>query len=211
MFSLLPKEEIFFDLFEKSADNVHRGAQKLVDLLEHYEGIPAKAQEIKDIEHAGDRLTHEMIERMNRTFITPLDREDIHELACRLDDILDLTDTAVNRMMLYKVGRPTDDARALARVLERSTATLKEAMPRLRRLNHRADVEVLLKACVEVHTQENEGDRIEQHALATLFENGQSDPILVIKWKDIYQDLEAATDRCEDVANVIEALVLKNA
>jgi uncharacterized protein len=211
MFSLMPKEQVFFDLFEKSAENVHRGAQKLVDLLERFEGIPAKVQEVKDIEHAGDKLTHEMIERMNRTFITPLDREDIHELACRMDDIIDLMDTAVNRMMLYKVGKPTDDARALARVLERSTGILREAMPRLRRLNNRGDVEVLLKACVEVHTQENEGDRIEQHALATLFENGQNDPIMVIKWKDIYQDLEAATDRCEDVANVIEALVLKNA
>jgi predicted phosphate transport protein (TIGR00153 family) len=195
MFSLMPKEQVFFDLFEKSAENVHRGAQKLVDLLERFEGIPAKAQEVKDIEHAGDKLTHEMIERMNRTFITPLDREDIHELACRMDDIIDLMDTAVNRMMLYKVGKPTDDARALARVLERSTGILREAMPRLRRLNNRGD----------------EGDRIEQHALATLFENGQNDPIMVIKWKDIYQDLEAATDRCEDVANVIEALVLKNA
>lgn len=211
MFSMLPKEQVFFDLFEKSAENVHKGAQKLVDFMDKFENIPTKVQEIKDIEHAGDKLTHEMIERMNRTFITPLDREDIHELACRLDDILDLMDTATNRMMLYKVGKPTDDAKALARCLERSTAIIREAMPRLRRLNNRNDVEVLLKCCVDVHTQENEGDRIEQHALATLFENAQADPILVIKWKDIYQDLEAATDRCEDVANVIEALVLKNA
>jgi hypothetical protein len=211
MFSLLPKEQVFFDLFEKSAENVHTGARKLVELLDAFDNLPARVKEIKDVEHAGDKLTHEMIERMNRTFITPLDREDIHELACRMDDILDLVDTAVNRMFLYKVPRPTDDAKALARCLERSTAIIQEAMPRLRKLNSRADVEVLLKCCVDIHTQENEGDRIEQHALASLFENGAADPITVIKLKDIYQDLEAATDRCEDVANVIEAIVLKNA
>jgi predicted phosphate transport protein (TIGR00153 family) len=210
MFNMLPKEQVFFDLFEKSADNVHRGAQKLVHLMEGFNDVPAHAREIKDIEHEGDRLTHDMIERMNRTFITPIDREDIHTLACRLDDVLDFMDTAVNRMMLYKFVETTEDARALARCLEKATALIKEAMPRLRKLGSRPNVEALLKCCVEVHTQENEGDRIEQHALASLFEN-QNDPIFVIKWKDIYQDLEAATDRCEDVANVIEAIVLKNA
>lgn len=209
MFSLLPKEEVFFDLFERSAENVHKGTVKLVELMESFRDIPARAQEIKDIEHEGDRLTHEMIERVNRTFITPLEREDIHELACRLDDILDLVDTAVNRMMLYKFKEPTADAVSLARCLEMATAYIRDAMPKLRHLDDRRSVEGLLKCCVDVHTQENEGDRIEQHALASLFENGQ-DPIFVIKWKDIYQDLEAATDRCEDVANVMEAIVLKH-
>jgi predicted phosphate transport protein (TIGR00153 family) len=209
MFNLLPKEEIFFDLFERSAANVHKGVAKLLDLMENYRDVPARAQEIKDIEHEGDRLTHEMIERVNRTFITPLEREDIHELACRLDDILDLVDTAVNRMMLYKFKEPTGDAVALARCLEKATGIICDAVPKLRQLDNRRNVEALLKCCVDVHTQENEGDRIEQHALASLFENGH-DPIFVIKWKDIYQDLEAATDRCEDVANVIEAIVLKH-
>jgi hypothetical protein len=210
MFSLLPKEQVFFDLFEKSGANVHAGAQKLLDLMENYRDVAARAQEIKDIEHEGDKLTHEMIERMNRTFITPLDREDIHNLACRLDDILDLIDTAVNRMMLYKFKEPTADAVALARCLSKATGIIKDALPRLRKLGHKREVESLLRSCVDVHTQENEGDRIEQHALATLFENGH-DAFFVIKWKDIYQDLESATDRCEDVANTMEAIVLKNA
>jgi hypothetical protein len=210
MFNLLPREQVFFDLFEKSAANVHLGAQKLVELMENFKDLDVRAQAIKDVEHEGDRLTHEMIERMNKTFITPLDREDIHELACRLDDILDLIDTAVARIALYKIKEPTPDATALARVLERSAAIIKEAIPRLRRLSSKVAIDSLLKCCVDIHTQENEGDRIEQHALAALFENGH-DPIFVIKWKDVYQDLEAATDRCEDVANVMEAIVLKNA
>ncbi len=210
MFNLLPKEQVFFDLFEKSAANVHLGAQKLLELMLDFKELPSRAQAIKDVEHEGDRLTHEMIERMNKTFITPLDREDIHELACRLDDILDLVDTAVARITLYKIAEPTPDAVALARILERATAVIKEAMPRLRRLSSKVASDSLLQCCVEIHTQENEGDRIEQRALATLFENGH-DPIFVIKWKDVYQDLEAATDRCEDVANAMEAIVLKNA
>lgn len=209
MFSLLPKETVFFDLFEKSAENVQKGAQKLLDLMGNFGDLAYRSQEIKEIEHAGDKLTHEMIERMNKTFVTPLDREDIHELACRLDDILDLMDTATARMSLYKVKEPMPDAVALARVLVAATTVIKEAMPLLRTLGKKASAEALLKACVEVHTRENEGDRIEQHALASLFENGH-DPILVIKWKDIFQDLEAATDRCEDVANAIESIVLKN-
>lgn len=209
MFSLLPKETVFFDLFEKSAENVQKGAQKLLELMGNFGDLAYRAQEIKEIEHAGDKLTHEMIERMNKTFVTPLDREDIHELACRLDDILDLMDTATARMSLYKVKEPMPDAVALARVLVKSTTTIKDSMPLLRTMGKKASAEALLRACVEIHTQENEGDRIEQHALAALFENGH-DPILVIKWKDIFQDLEAATDRCEDVANAIESIVLKN-
>ncbi len=210
MFSLMPKETVFFDLFEKSADNVQKGAQKLLELMSNFSDLGYRTQEIKEIEHEGDKLTHEMIERMNKTFITPLDREDIHELACRLDDILDLMDTATARMSLYKVKEPMPDAVALAQVLVRSTKTIRDAMPLLRTLTKKASVDALLTSCIEIHTQENEGDRIEQHALASLFEN-HLDPILIIKWKDIFQDLEAATDRCEDVANAIESIVLKNA
>ena len=210
MFSLLPKETIFVDLYEKSADNVHKGAVKLLDLMSNFGDLAYRVQESKEIEHAGDKLTHEMIERMNKTFVTPLDREDIHELACRLDDIIDLMDTATARMSLYKVKEPMPDAIALARVLVKATSIIKDALPLLRTLGKKGSVETLLKFCVEIHTQENEGDRIEQHALAALFENGHHDPILVIKWKDIFQDLEAATDRCEDVANAVESIVLKN-
>jgi predicted phosphate transport protein (TIGR00153 family) len=207
MFSLIPKEMIFFDLFEEAAKNAHQGALALVDLLENYTNIPDKVKRIKDIEHAGDKITHTTIEKLNQTFITPLDREDIHELICRLDDIIDLIDTAVARMHLYKIDKPTEDAKALGRVLVKATQIIMELLPKMRNLKLSSS---LLQDCIAIHTQENEGDRIEQHALASLFENGH-DPIFIIKWKDIYEELESATDRCEDVANVIEGIVLKNA
>jgi predicted phosphate transport protein (TIGR00153 family) len=207
MFSLIPKEMIFFDLFEEAAKNAHEGALALSDLLEDFRNVPEKVKKIKDIEHAGDKITHTTIEKLNQTFITPLDREDIHELICRLDDIIDLIDSAVARMHLYKIDKPTDDAKALAKVLVTATQIIIEVLPKMRNLKLSSS---LLQDCISIHTQENEGDRIEQHALASLFENGQ-DPIYIIKWKDIYEELESATDRCEDVANVIEGIVLKNA
>jgi predicted phosphate transport protein (TIGR00153 family) len=207
MFSLIPKEMIFFDLFEEAAKNAHQGALALSDLLEDFRNVPEKVKKIKDIEHAGDKITHTTIEKLNQTFITPLDREDIHELICRLDDIIDLIDSAVARMHLYKIDKPTDDAKALAKVLVTATQIIIEVLPKMRNLKLSSS---LLQDCISIHTQENEGDRIEQHALASLFENGQ-DPIYIIKWKDIYEELESATDRCEDVANVIEGIVLKNA
>ncbi|HLY75054.1 MAG TPA: DUF47 family protein [Planctomycetota bacterium] len=207
MFSLIPKEMIFFDLFEEAAKNAHQGAVALVDLLEDFRLVPEKARKIKDIEHAGDKITHTTIEKLNQTFITPLDREDIHELICRIDDIIDLIDSAVARMHLYKIDKPTEDAKALARVLVKATQIIIELLPKMRNLKLSSS---LLQDCIAIHTQENEGDRIQQHALASLFENGH-DPIFIIKWKDIYEELEAATDRCEDVANVIEGIVLKNA
>jgi len=207
MFSLIPKEMIFFDLFEEAAKNAHQGAVALVDLLEDFRNVPEKVKKIKDIEHSGDKITHTTIEKLNQTFITPMDREDIHELICRIDDIIDLIDSAVARMHLYKIDKPTEDAKALGRVLVKATQIIMELLPKMRNLKLSSS---LLQDCIAIHTQENEGDRIEQHALASLFENGH-DPIFIIKWKDIYEELESATDRCEDVANVIEGIVLKNA
>ena len=207
MFSLIPKEMVFFDLFEEAAKNAHHGALALQELLADFTNVPDKVRRIKDIEHAGDKITHTTIEKLNQTFITPLDREDIHELICRLDDIIDLIDTAVARMHLYKIDKPTEDAKALAKVLVNATKIITELLPKMRNLKLSSS---LLQHCIEIHTAENEGDRIEQHALAALFENGH-DPIFIIKWKDIYEELESATDRCEDVANVIEGIVLKNA
>ena len=206
MFGLLPKETVFFDLFEQAAKNVHDGALALEGLLDDFRDVAEKARKVKDIEHAGDKITHDTIERLNKTFITPLEREDIHELICRLDDILDLIDTAVSRMVLYKIDKPTEDAKAMGKVIVHATKILTELVPQLRNLKR---TDALIQQCIAVHTQENEGDRIEQHALAALFENGH-DPTTIIKWKDIYEDLEEATDSCEDVANVIEGIVLKN-
>jgi hypothetical protein len=207
MFSLIPREMIFFDLFDEAAKNAHLGALALVDLLEDFRNVPEKVKKIKDIEHAGDKITHTTIEKLNQTFITPIDREDIHRLISRLDDILDMIDTAVNRMYLYKIDKPTEDAKALGRVLVKATKIIIDLVSKMRNLKLSSS---LLQDCIEIHTAENEGDRIEQHALASLFENGH-DPIFIIKWKDIYEELESATDRCEDVANVIEGIVLKNA
>jgi uncharacterized protein len=206
MFRIIPHEPVFFDLFEKSADVASRGAKELLELLTVFDDLPLRAKRVKDIEHEGDEVTHEVIERLNRTFITPIDREDIHELACRLDDITDLIDTAVNRLFLYKIREPIEEARALARCLVHATGIIVEMMPLMRNMKKADRVRQL---CRDVHTQENEGDRIEQQALAVLFDGGH-DPLYVMKWKNIIEDLEASTDRCEDVANVIEGIVLKN-
>jgi predicted phosphate transport protein (TIGR00153 family) len=204
---LLPREETFFDVFEQAADNVHEGAKALLDLVENYTDVPAKTNRIKDLEHKGDSLTHQTIERLNKTFITPIDREDIHRIATRLDDVLDLIDTAVDRMALYKIAKPIDDVVAIARALVRGTELIARAMREVRDLRNTARIQ---ERCVDIHTVENDADKIASHALAALFENNMS-PLDVIKWKDIIEDLEAATDRCEDVANTLEAVMLKQA
>jgi hypothetical protein len=207
MFRLIPREESFFDLFEQGAHNAHAGALALQDLLADYRDIEAKAAKIKEIEHNGDRITHETMTRLNKTFITPFDREDIHELITRLDDVMDLIDASVTRMILYKITEPTEDAREMARVLVEATAILVNLLTRLRT---DMKTEAVLQMCIEINTKENDGDRILQHALGSLFEN-HLDPATIIKWKDIYEGLEAATDRCEDVANIVEGIAVKNA
>ena len=206
MFSLLPKDDVFFDLFEKAAENGHQCALALVELFEHFDNLEARARRVKEFEHSGDELTHEVIDRLNSSFITPLDREDIHEFVCRLDDIVDRIDTAVDRVCLFKFDRPMEEARQLARCLERSTALIQEMIPLLRNMRSPEEVRVRVR---EVHRLESEADGIERQALVRLFEN-QPDPIHVIKWKNIIEVLESATDKCEDVSNVIEGIVLKN-
>jgi hypothetical protein len=202
----LPKEDVFFEFLEKAADNAHRCTLELSDFFERFDDLEARMRRIKELEHVGDELTHDVIERLNKTFITPLDREDIHELACRLDDILDRVDTAVDRVCLFKISFPTEEAKQFARCLVRSTGLLKEMMLLLRRGGAADEVRRKVR---EVHRLESEADRIEREALVRLFES--SDPIYVIKWKNIIEVLESATDKCEDAANVIEGIVLKNA
>lgn len=206
MLNLVPKEKVFFDLFEKAAANAHECTTALVEFLDRFDDLPARARRIKDLEHVGDELTHQMIERLNKTFITPIDREDIHELACRIDDILDLVDTAVDRFVLFKIDKPIAPSKELAQCLVHSTALIREMMPMLRNMK---DADVVRQKVREVHRIENEADRVERYALAALFENG-ADPKYIIKWMNIIETLETATDRCEDVANVIEGIVLKN-
>jgi predicted phosphate transport protein (TIGR00153 family) len=207
MFQIIPKETAFFDLFEQAADNAHACTTALVEFLERFDDLSNRAHKIKELEHVGDELTHSTIERLNQTFITPVDREDIHELICRVDDVLDLIDTAVDRIVLFKIERPIDGAKDLARCLDRSAVLIREMMPLMRNMK---DVELVRQKCREVHRLENEADRIERNALAELFERA-NDPIYVIKWMSIIESLETATDRCEDVANIIEGIVLKNA
>lgn len=207
LFTRNRRKEAFFDLFDSSVQNVHEAAKALLDLMEHYEEVPGKVRRIKALEHDGDQITHVILEKLSKTFITPLDREDIQRVASRLDDILDDMDAAASRLLLYKIESATEDARGLARVLVQATALLVQAFVLVRDLK-KADA--ILSACVKVNAKENEGDRLMRHALAGLFDNGY-DARDIIKWKDVYELLEHATDRCEDVADVLQTIVVKYA
>ena len=203
----MPKEENFFELFERAADNAHEAAGQLVEFLEKFDRLEERARQMKDIEHAGDKITHDTLDRLARTFITPMDREDIHELVARMDDIVDLIDTCVNRMVLYRVTRPRPEARELALCLRHATGLIRDAVPLLRDMKN---ARKLHEKCIAIQTQENEADRVMQKALGKLFEESR-DPIEIIKWKDLFAEIESATDRCEDVANVLDTIVLKHA
>jgi predicted phosphate transport protein (TIGR00153 family) len=207
MFGLLPREDAFFDLFERSAANVHEAAKALVELTTKWDHVEDRVRRIKDLEHAGDQITHDTIEKLNTSFITPIDRQDIHELICRLDDILDMTDTAVHRMQLYGVKTPTEDCKKLAVCLAHATGAIVEVMPLLRDMKNAPKIR---EKVVAIHTQENAGDQIFSHGLAGLFRS-EPDAREILKWKDILQEIETATDRCEDVANILDSIVLKNA
>jgi predicted phosphate transport protein (TIGR00153 family) len=207
LFSLLPKEDVFFDLFEKAAENVHQSTLALQQLFERFDDLEGRRRRIKELEHIGDEITHDVIERLNQSFITPIDREDIHDLVCRLDDILDRVDTAVDRICLYKLSVPIEETRPMSQCLVRSMELIREMLPHMRHM--RSPEEIRLKVR-EVHRLESEADTLEREALVRIFEH-QADPIYVIKWKNIIEVLESATDKCEDVANVIEGIVLKNA
>lgn len=203
----LRKDDEFFQMFDRLAQTVHEGALALADLLMNYEDISNKVRRIKNLEHAGDEHTHRILEHLAKTFITPLDREDIQRAATKLDDILDAMDAVANRLMLFKITTMAEDAKAFGPVLVKATGLLVEALIQLRDLK-KADT--IISLCVDIHTQENEGDRLVHHALANMFANCQ-DAREIIKWKDIYEILERATDCCEDVADVLHTIVLKHA
>ena len=203
----LPRDERFFDLFETSVKKVAEGAQQLEALLRDFRNVSLKAKAIKDVEHEGDQVTHDTIEMLNRTFVTPLDREDIHNLITSLDDVLDYIEACAERLSLFKITATTEEAILLAGVLVKAVRELEVAVNKLRRLQ---GVDTVMKNCREINRLENEGDYICRAAVAKLFEPG-SDPLEVIKWKEIYETMENAVDKCEDVANVIEGIALKNA
>jgi len=205
---LIPRDMGFYELFEQDTSNLVVAAEKLVDFFDNYEDVEAKAKQLKDFEHQGDVITHEIVQRLHRTFVTPIDREDITLLAQRLDDIMDFIEAAGRTAHLYNIFQPTDRARELARIVARMAHKLNEVMPRLRR---RDQYPWILKQCVEINSLENEADDVQHAALAELFEVCHLDACEVIKWREIYDHLESATDRGEDVANVLEGIVLKHA
>ena len=206
-FLMIPRETKFYDLFEKSAGNLVVAAGKLVDLFDDYRDIEAKVELIKDLEHEGDTITHEIMQSLHRTFVTPIDREDIAFLANSLDDVMDFIEDAARSAFLYRVTQPTDRVRELALIILKVTYKLNEVMPLLRR---RDQFKQILKQCVEINRLENEADDVHHAALAELFDNTR-DVRDIIKWREIYEYMESAADRGEDVANVLEAVVLKHA
>ena len=203
-FRLIPREGAFFNDFVALAEQIRRGATLLEEMLAPECPIWDKADEIKEVEHKSDVLTHELIQRLHRTFVTPLDREDIHELARSLDDVMDAIDASAAIVRLYRIKRVRPEARELARIIK---ASADQVLGALQSLERRAGI---AEHAVEINRLENEADRVHQHAVGALFDEEQ-DPLVVIKWKEILDFLEDATDRCEDVANVVEGVVVKHA
>lgn len=206
-FRLIPREAKFYDMFEKGAANLVVAAGKLVDLFNDYQDVQKKVKVIKDLEHEGDAITHEIMKNLHSTFVTPIDREDIALLAHGLDDVMDFIDAAARTAYLYHITQPTSRARELAQIILNVTYRLNEVMPLMRRSECFKKV---LEQCVEINSLENEADDVLHAALVELFDNS-TDALEIIKWREIYDHLESATDRGEDVANTLEAVVLKNA
>jgi len=194
----------FFDLFDQAGQNVARAGELIERLLADYPESAGLAAEIRDCEHEGDRLTHDVIQRINHTFVTPIEREDILELASALDDIVDYIDEVADYLGLYKIDAPMEQAQTLASILRAATAEIAKAVPLIRGFRDISD------QTVEAHRLENEGDRVVREAVASLFDNG-TDPMVVIRWKDIFERLENAIDATERAAFTLEGIVIKNA
>ena len=203
-FRLIPREVRFYDDFEALADEIRRGARLLEEMLAPEHPVWDKADEIKEVEHKCDFLTHETIQRLHRTFVTPLDREDIHALARSLDDVMDAIDASAALVRLYRIDKVRPGARELARIISASADQVHKAMGALERRTGVA------QCAIEINRLENEADRLHQSAVQQLFAD-ERDPIVIMKWKEILDFLEDATDRCEDVANVLEGVVVKHA
>jgi len=201
----MPREERFFELFEQSARNAAEGAELLLELVTHPERTAELCQRIEEVEHEGDITTHEIADRLNRTFITPFDHEDIHDLAGRLDDVLDYVEATADRMNLYEAGTPTPEMVELAQVLMDATRVLEKAVGGL---NDMKNARRIMDYCIEIHRLENIGDEQSRKALAKLFKS--SDAMYALKWKEIYDHVENAIDKCEDVASIVEGIVVKH-
>ncbi len=202
----LPKTVDFFEIFDKAASNLTKCASTLVSLMENIDQLEVKSKEIYELEQEGDILTHEVMKKLNKTFLTPIDREDLHALAAMLDDVLDLIWGAVDRMTVYKIRETTPEAISLSKNLLETTEVIQKAIEKL----HKKNYSHMQDYCIEINRLENMVDRIFRDGLGKLFEDF-TDPMLVMKWKDVYQHLEDASDKCEDVANILESIALKHA
>jgi uncharacterized protein len=202
-FQVIPKEHAFFDLFQRAGANVARAAEELSALTADLSGAEAKAARIKDLEHEGDELTHQILELLNTTFVTPFDREDIYRLASTLDDILDEIEAVADLLVLHRVEEPLPELHQQATVLVRATGVMQKALSSLRSLT---DLNGYL---VEINRLENEGDRVYRKTVAHLY-SGDYKAMDVLKWKDLVDQMEEAMDGCEDIANVIESIALKH-
>ena len=203
MVRLIPRDDSFFRMFSVMSDNLIAGASTLVDLFANYHEVERKIEAIRRIEHEGDELTHAILTKLNQTFITPFDREDIHQLASKLDDVLDFIHAASARIMMYRISSPPPAAGDLARIILKQSQELQKAVSLMQKNGN------ILAHCVEINRLENEADLVAQQAIAKLFEC-EKDPITLIKVKELLEFLERATDKAEDVANVLETVVLKN-
>jgi predicted phosphate transport protein (TIGR00153 family) len=197
------RDRVYFELFEEAGRNILKAAELLDRLLSDYPDNKELAAEILDLEHEGDRIVHDIVHRLNQTFVTPIDREDILALASALDDIVDYTEEVADYLGLYRIEAPMEQAIRLARVLKEAARQIAEAIPRLRAFHD------ISHYTVEINRLENEGDRIVREAVASLFDGG-IDPMVVIRWKDVFERLEAAIDATERVANIMEGIVIKN-
>ena len=205
--SFLPREDRFFFLLHQSTQNIQRVARSLQDLMENFENVPAKVREIKELEEFGDQIIHDITHSLHRTFVTPIDREDILALAGRLDDVIDAIDEVARYTLEYKIEETTEFARQLSVIIVKCADELEQAVGLLSKRGSK--LKDILPMSVEINRLENEADQVASHAMGELFSNG-ADVVHILKWRDIYNDMEEATDRAEDAADVLEGIVLKH-
>jgi len=204
MIRIIPRDTSFFQMFAEASGNLIDAARALVNLFADYRDVEIKIEEIRRIEHKGDEMTHSIMRKLNQTFITPFDREDIHKLASSLDDVVDFINAACARIIMYRITNPPPEAGVLARLILAQGEELQKAVTNLQKSDH------VLAHCVEINRLENEADQVSRNGIARLFDK-ETDPITLIKIKELLEFLETATDKAEDVADVLETVVLKNA
>ena len=204
---LFPKKIDFFEFFDKAVTNLCKGTDLLVSLMEDFTDVENKVKQIYEIEQEGDILTHDIMRQLNQTFITPIDREDIQQLATSLDDILDHIWAAVDKLVVFKIEKPTPDSIHLVKELQETAEVIRKAMKELRA----KDYDRVKEHCIEINRLENKVDRTFRNALGELFDDYKDDVAMIIKWKNLYEHFEDAADKCEDVANILETIVLKHA